>query len=110
LSPSPEIYLTGVKAGVLLVAQTADQGGVAFYSIISQAGSELTKSFTYNMGVDYFLFGQPKNGGHCLIGLQLMHIFLYRDPAFSQSASFEFTFYGNEIGDITANYVGAGSV
>jgi hypothetical protein len=62
------------------------------------------------MGVPYADFGQSKNGGHCLIGLQEMQLFLFQDPVDSGSTSFEFTFYGPELGDITFNYVDLGRV
>jgi hypothetical protein len=78
--------------------------GTAFYQNYAEDGNFTDKVFTYNMGVPYADFGQPKNGGHCLLGLQKVDIYLYRDADHSGSTSFEFTYYGNELGDITYNY------
>jgi hypothetical protein len=87
------LYLTGIKAGVLLVNNVFDTAGTAVYSYYSQYGDHLNKFFIYNMGVPYADFGQPKNGGHCLIGM--IKVNLYRNLTNPDPSSFEFTYYGN---------------
>jgi hypothetical protein len=87
------LYLTGVKAGVLLVKKVVETAGTAVYSYQAQAGLNFAKTFKYNMGVPYDEFGQPKDGGHCLTGLQTLN--LYRNLSYPDASSFEFTFQGS---------------
>jgi hypothetical protein len=101
IETSPEIYITGVSVGVLLVGKVAGTAGTIFFLIDTEAGDEVAKNFTYNMGVPYYRFGQPKDGGYCLFGLQDMQLYFYRDTAFTLSSSFEFTYFGNEVSDVT---------
>jgi hypothetical protein len=77
------------------------------YTYYAQNGANFNKTFSYNMGVPYGDFGQPKDGGHCIIGLQKVD--LLRNSSYPEASWFDFTFYGSEIGDITYNNIwGAG--
>jgi hypothetical protein len=77
--------------GVMFVNKVVDTAGTAVYAYYAQDGEHFDKKFVYNMGVPYDGFGQPKDGGHCLTGLQNMN--LYRNLSDSDASSFEFTFY-----------------
>jgi hypothetical protein len=94
-----DIRVDTFKVNVLIVGKTAGFSGVAFYSIGTAAGDDISKSFTYNMGVPYYPFKQPKTGERCIIGLQEMNLKFQQSPA-TMGSSFEFTFYGNELGNV----------
>jgi hypothetical protein len=93
ISTSSKIYLTGVKLGVLFVNKVVGLGGTAMYTYYAQNGVNFTKIFTYNMGVPSADFGQPKDGGHCLTGLNKMT--LYRNSTNSTPNAFELSFSGS---------------
>jgi hypothetical protein len=106
-SVDPSGYMTGVKVGVLLVANVPT---VSFYSTDTFQGEILAGSFTYNLGVPTGTFGQPASGRSCLHGLQNMSMVLYRDSAHGLETSFMFVYNGSEISGVSYNYVLGASV
>jgi hypothetical protein len=63
-------FMTGFKINVLLVSRLVNEVEVAYYTVITQTGQFLDKTFIYNLGVSTELFGQPASGQRCVHGLQ----------------------------------------
>jgi hypothetical protein len=49
-----DIKLNSVKFSILLVGKVSGNGGVAYYSVDSSNGEEVSKKFIPNMGVTYY--------------------------------------------------------
>jgi len=72
-------FMKGIKMTILLTNKEYSQ----MYSKISANGDSISKSFSYNFGVDGNQYGLALDGTHCLSGLYVIDIYFYRSSSYS---------------------------
>ena len=92
--------MTEVKLVVLLISKVINESGTASFFTFSRDGTQWSKHFEKNLGVDSALFGSPSNSQRCFSGIQNINLFFS-----NRSTSFMFAYNQSQIVDIASTQV-----
>lgn len=97
------IYLPNIKVNVLLIGLNINYVPVNFYSYTVVDGSKVTKRFTSNFGVTQSDYGLPQNSYNCLMGFNVLDLYLDRNS--NTLTYFYFNYTSNSITDVSVSNV-----
>ena len=94
-------YLRAVRMNIVIFNSFFSGYPIRSYLYLAQNGGNVAKTFISNFGVSVVDFGEPVSGAHCLLGLNNIDLFFYRNAAVnSNPVSFTFTFSNQTVSDI----------